>query len=95
MPRLKKKESMPDYNPTPEELEAYRYCMTNDIRISPGCVYNGTTWAIDIYAKGKWNRSPKTFGRDEIWEVFYNYCKYYYENVTKRKLLELLDNCEG
>ena len=82
MPRIKKKSWMPAYNPTKEEYDAYLYCVRNSIRISPGGTHIHNEWTIDVFAKGKWNKSPKTFGPKEIWEVFYNYCKYYYDKRT-------------
>lgn len=80
MPRKKKNNSMPDYAATEEQQRAYRYCVRRDIKISPGGVAGvPNQWSIDICLDGrKWTKSPKTFGRDEIWEVFYNYCMYYY-----------------
>ena len=79
MPRIKKKNWMPDYIPTKEEYDAYLYCVRNSIRISPGGTNIHNEWTIDIFAKGKWNKSPDSYGHKEIWEVYYNYCKYYYE----------------
>ena len=68
-----------DYVPTPEETEAYIHCVRNNIRISPSRVaYGVNKWYISIFAKGKWNNSPDSYGPKEVWEVFYNYCKYYY-----------------
>ena len=77
MPRIKKKSWMPNYNPSKEEKEAHDYCIKNNIKISPGGTHIASRWTVDIYAKGKWNKSPESYGPKEIWEVFYNYCKYY------------------
>ena len=74
--RKKKNYTMGDYLPTDEEREAYHYCISNNIRISPGRA-TGNTWTIDIFAKGKWNKSPDSYGPVEVWEAFYNYCLYY------------------
>ena len=77
--RKKKNYTMGDYLPNEEERNAYMYCMSNNIRISPGRVMGQNKWTIDIFAKGKWNKSPDSYGPTEVWEVFYNYCKYYHE----------------
>ena len=70
--------TMGTYDPTPEEKDAYDYCVKNNIRISPRGIHGQNKWYVEVYAKGKWNRSPEKYGPGEVWEVFYNYCKYYY-----------------
>ena len=78
MPKIKKKSWMPNYNPTKEQNEAYLYCLRRNIKISPGGILGvPNRWTVDIFAKGKWNKSPESYGPKEIWEVFYNYCLYY------------------
>ena len=78
MPK-KKQESMPSYVPSQEERKWHLYCVRNDIRVSPGGA-NYDNWHIDVCLDGKtWHRSPKTFGKDEIWENCYKICRYYYD----------------
>ena len=77
---------MPEYIPTEEEYDAYLYCVRNSIRISPGGTNIHNEWTIDIFAKGKWNKPPKSYGPKEVWEVFYNYCIYYYEKGKTEKI---------
>ena len=78
---MPKKTWMPKYNPSEEEHEAHMYCMNNGIMISPGGTQTDR-YTIDINLGKGWNKSPKTFKSDEVWEVFYNYCLYYF---NKRK----------
>ena len=74
---------MPDYVPSEEERAAYMYCMRNNIRISPGGTKDPNEWTIDISLDGKtWNKSPKSYGREEVWKKYYEICAYY-----KRKAL--------
>jgi hypothetical protein len=79
---------MPSYLATPEENAAYKYCVKNNIRISPKGIQNDPDhWYIDIrmgpYKRGEQsNVSPEAYDRKEIWNKYYEYCKYYYD---KRK----------
>ena len=77
--RKKKNYTMGDYLPSEDERNAYLYCIRNDIRIAPGRVANKNQWTVDIYTPKGWRKSPNSFGPVEIWEVYYNYCKYYYD----------------
>ena len=70
---------MPKYEPDEEEARAHRYCLDNNIRISPGGTSVNDRWTVDISLDGRtWNKSPQSYPGDEVWEVFYNYCKFYY-----------------
>ncbi len=79
---------MPHYDISNEEQEAYIYCVSNDIIISPfGDNRNPSRWYVGISYNGKYkqvHKSPETYGRDEIWEVVFNYCKFYYDKRSKR-----------
>ena len=68
--------------PTILEMEAYRWCINNGIYISPFCKENYVSWYVDIKINGKVNRSPKYYDSREIWEVIFNYYKYYYEKYA-------------
>ena len=79
----KKASWMPKYEPNEEEQKAHRYCLDNNIRISPGGTSSNDRWTVDISLDGKkWTKSPQKYKSDEVWEVFYNYCLYYF---NKRK----------
>lgn len=80
MPRWKKQEPMPNYNATREQTTAHHWCCNNNIRISPGgLVKDKDSWTIDISLDGKtWHKSPKTYGREEVWDKYYEICLYYY-----------------
>ena len=78
----KKKVKQPTYLHNEEQFKAYHWCINNGIKISPFCKENHATWYIDIEINGKVNRSPKYYTERELWEVIFNYYKYYYEKYA-------------
>ena len=62
----------------PKLWKAYRWCVRNNIAISPKAK-STTAWYVDIKNKGKTHTSPETYGRTEIWEKIFEYCKFYYD----------------
>ena len=62
--------------------EAYRWCVRNNIAISPKA-YSPTQWYIDIKNKDKTHTSPEMYGKTEIWIKIFEYCKYYYDKHRK------------
>ena len=64
------------------DWEAYRWCVRNQIAISPKA-YSPTQWYIDIKNKDKTHTSPETYGKTEIWIKIFEYCKYYYDKHRK------------
>lgn len=70
----------PGYNE--DDWEAYRWCVRNNIAIGPKA-YTEKTWKIDIINEGRTNTSPGTFGKNEIWQEIFKYCKYYYDKHRK------------
>jgi hypothetical protein len=62
----------------PKLWEAYRWCVRNNIAISPKAK-STTAWYVDIKNKGKTHTSPETYGKTEIWEKIFEYCKFYYD----------------
>ena len=91
MPSLygKKQKPLPEYLASEEELKWYRYCVRNNIRISPyGISGDSNHWKIAInlgvYKKyEKPNLSPSTYCRKTIWIEYYKMCKYYYDKYRK------------
>lgn len=77
-----KKEAMPEYSPTKEEMGWYLYCVRHNIKISPGGIIGSNLWTIDVNTNGTWHKSPSKYNRDSIWVGYYKICKYYYD---KRK----------
>ena len=75
----KKKVKQPAYLHNEEQFKAYHWCINNGIYISPFCRENYATWYVDIEINGKVNRSPKYYAERELWEVIFNYYKYYYK----------------
>lgn len=80
----KKKVKQPAYLHNQEEFKAYNWCINNGIYISPFCKENYATWYIDIEINGKRNRSPKYYNERELWEVIFNYYKYYYNKYANK-----------
>ena len=89
MPKFRgKKKGMGDYNPTPEELEAYLWCIRDHIRIAPRAAQKGlspTSWHIDIYQGYRWVTSPKDYPPVEIWKEIYKFNLFYYEKAKKKR----------
>lgn len=80
----KKDTSMPIYTPSNEERKWYIHCVRNNIRISPQKSKKADEWHIAIsvgpYKKGEQPKvSPKSYGREEIWQTYYKFCKYYFD----------------
>lgn len=65
-----------------EYWEAYRWCVRNNIYISPKAK-SATHWHIDITNNGKTNTSPEAYTKNVIWEKLLEYCKYYHEKHRK------------
>tara|TARA_R110002074_G_scaffold152482_2_gene306844 strand:- start:3420 stop:3680 length:261 start_codon:yes stop_codon:yes gene_type:complete len=80
----KQKKKDPGYSYSNDEFKAYHWCINNGIYISPFCKENFMSWYIDININGKINRSPKHYDSRELWEVIFNYYKYYYEKYAKK-----------
>jgi hypothetical protein len=91
---LKKKSNykgLMSYEPSPEELKWSRYCIRNNIRISPKPTQQGMypeEWRIEVrigpYKKGeKAYLSPNVYTADNIGRELYNMKKYYYDKRTR------------
>ncbi len=69
----KKAKPMPAYTRSEEEFEWYRYCVKNNIRISPYGIQNDPDhWhlAINVGPYKKWEKppfSPNTYCRKTSW----------------------------
>ena len=71
------------YDPTIEEIRARDWCIDNNIKISPGGINGKQEWTVDIDLGKGYRKSPKSYKKVEVWEVYYNYCKYYYEKKNR------------
>ena len=84
-----KSKPMPAYAYSEEEFKWYKYCVDNNIRISPwGLQNNSDKWqiAISMGPYKKWekpNLSPSHYCRKTIWPEYYKMCKYYYDKYRK------------
>jgi hypothetical protein len=65
-----------------ESLKAWRWCIRNNIKIYPTCA-NEKSWWLSIENKGKTHKDPKVYGKNEIWDKLYEYCKYYFNKYNK------------
>lgn len=74
---------MGTYLPTSLEQKASRWCLNNNIYIYPILKYSGK-WFIQINIAGKKNKSPDSYGKNEIWRKISEYYKYYYEKYSKQ-----------
>ena len=85
----KRAKPMPPYARSKEEDKWYKYCVRNNIRISPYGIQNDNDhWhiAISLGAYKKWekpNLSPSKYCRNTIWPEYYKMCKYYYDKYRK------------
>lgn len=81
--------SLPSYVISKEEWKWYKYCVDNNIRLSPyGIQNNFNNWHIAVnvgpYKKGeKPNLSPSKYCSKTIWPEFFKMCKYYYDKYRK------------
>jgi len=76
----KKGNRMGDYMPTASQLEAQKWCITNEIRIWPTETKfkSGEWWAEIQINRGKIFRSPEAYGPGDIWKQIYEYFEFYY-----------------
>ncbi len=85
----KKAKPMPPYIASDKELEWWKYCVRNNIRIAPqGILTDSDHWHISTslgpYTKGeKPNISPFKYCRKTIWIEYYKMCKYYYDKYRR------------
>lgn len=81
---LKKNQcDMGTYVYKPQEYEAMRWCVANNIKISPKA-NTLSSWFIEINLNGKITVSPDTYKKVEIWKQIFKYYKYYYDKYNKR-----------
>tara|TARA_R100000900_G_C3329109_1_gene163019 strand:- start:323 stop:604 length:282 start_codon:yes stop_codon:yes gene_type:complete len=89
--RGKTKYGMGTYTRTPEQDKALKWCLDNDICITPRAIkYGERIWVIDI-EKGKYpNRkllgTSDPYGPNTIWEKVSEYQLYYYKKYAKEIL---------
>ena len=73
-----RKINMGQYQPTAQDFKHMRWCINNEIKISP-TAFSTYEWYIDIHIKNRKNRSPQVYTKKNLWEQIFNYYKYYYE----------------
>ena len=79
------------FTPSATQVEYDRYCINNDIRISPKPTQQGMhpeEWRIEVrigpYKKGeKAYLSPNVYTAENIHQELYNMKKYYYDKRTR------------
>jgi len=84
--------TMGSYRRSREEDKAMRWCIRNNICITPKqAVWGQATWYIEI-EKGEYpqrrllGKSPEAFGPGEIWRKISEYQTYYYDKHIREKI---------
>ena len=87
MPSLygKKQKPMPEYLADENEFKWYKYCVDNNIRISPSAVGAGTPtrWILVLDLNGKIVNGPDQLAKNEVWVKMYEYYMYYYKKSNQ------------
>ena len=86
--RGNKKYGMGSYTRTPEEEKALKWCLDNDVCITPRAIkYGERIWVVDIetgkYPNRKKLGTSDPFGPNTIWEKVSEYQLYYYKKYAK------------
>jgi len=86
--RGNKKYGMGSYTRTPEEEKALKWCLDNDVCITPRAIkYGERVWVVDIetgkYPNRKKLGTSDPFGPNTIWEKVSEYQLYYYKKYAK------------
>lgn len=74
---------------TEEQIKWDKYCIENNIRISPWPVSNGfypEEWRVAVSLGSNYKtiyKTPNTYLVNEIWQEVYKTKKYYYDKHTK------------
>ncbi len=76
---------MGKHNPSEEEEAARRWCINNNIKISPSAVYPGTPtrWVLVLDRNGKIVNGPDQLAKNEVWIKMYEYYMYYYKKSNQ------------
>jgi hypothetical protein len=80
---MKNKWPMGTYLPDSIGYNASRWCLNNNIYIYPVIESQGR-WLIEINIAWNKNKSPDSYGKNEIWRKINEYYKYYYEKHSKK-----------
>lgn len=87
MPKKVRKTNWGNFYRSEEEFKAMRWCIKNNITISPLAATAGNapqSFYIEINIKGNINKSPNTFHAKEVYPQIYKYYTYYYEKHRNR-----------
>jgi hypothetical protein len=81
----KKASMMGAHIPSEKEEQARRWCINNNIRISPSAVGAGTParWVLVLDLNGKIVNAPDQVSRTEVWVKMYEYYMYYYKKSNQ------------
>ena len=78
------------YHASVKESDACRWCIQNNIFISPKA-NSSTDWSLVITINNNNNVSPSSYKKIEIWKEMYKFYVYYYDkynNIPKEKLIK-------
>jgi hypothetical protein len=74
---------MGTYVPSEIESKTMRWCVSNNIRISPKA-RSDSEWSIVIDLNNKIAEDPKQYKKIEIWKKIFEYYKYYYDKYNNK-----------
>lgn len=78
---IKKKSTT--FKHTAYDTACVEFCIKNGIKIYRGANKNGTYYVAIVTKKGE-VKDPINYSKEDSWEKFYSYCKYYYEKYKNK-----------
>lgn len=89
MAKAPNKNQMGNYVFTDYEFLCYKWCVENNIKISPKAVTankENSKWDIIIEINTKTKQSPVSYGPIDIWKKIAELYKFYYEKFTNQDI---------
>jgi len=83
MAKKSKPFDMGDFTPDKYEVEAWVWCIRNQIFISPIAINEGR-WGLVIKNKGIENTDPNTYTKGDVWPKMYEYYKHYFNKYENK-----------
>lgn len=80
---IKKTKAMGDPPLEEKYYIAQRWCLSNNIKISPLAV-DQSRWTIVIENQGQEHKDPNIYTKKDIWKKLFDYYCYYYEKYRDR-----------
>jgi hypothetical protein len=73
---------MGDYLYTEKENEAFKWCISNNIKVYPK-PKSQTEWYLIVNVNGVERQSPEAYKKTEIWKNLFKFYTYYYDKYKK------------